>query len=876
MARTALNRRFSNAQSRLTTAANKVLAVASSRASARPAGGTRPTSPVESLEGRTFLSVTGAVFVATNHNNTYDGSQPANQVVMYNRDDAGKLTVAGTFDTGGQGSGPSVRFAGDGLGSAHSVQLSGDKKFLFVTNAGSDTVTVFKVGKGGLTRTDIEPTGDFPNSVTQHGDEVYVLNAAGQGSISGYKLSSAGKLTRLSNSDRALAANQDFVRPDTLFNPAEVSFTPSGKQLVVTIKDGPAAGAIPGVTPTGQGRVLVFNVDANGRPSTTYKQTTLANRGPFGFSFDKNGNLLTALFVGGPNLTAAAGSFKINANGSLTAITGNVVNGQLDSCWIENDGTYAWTANYTSGTISTYKIGANGSLTLTQAVAGKAADLPGGGGQSQGATPLDLRVSPNGKYLYNVLPGSGTVAAFAINSATGQLTKIGEFGGLPATVNGDAAPFEFGPGGSPAGIDVVDYATPVPTGPTNVLYAMSNNPVTGQNAILAYHRDPTTGALTPFVTSDGTFLTGGTGYLNVDDRIGPDDSDQEVVVSKDHKFLFAVNQGSNTLTTFKIASNGTLSRVGVYDSNGKQPVSIGIVNSTTLIVANKGDQNPGGSGGTFRPNYTTFKVGPNGGLSKVAGSRIEVAPGSSPSQALVSRDSKFVFADNFLARPFDPPAGFPANLVPPYGSELLSFRLDANLKLQLNGPAQPSPLPGVADKFILNMQAHPTKDIVYAGFVVSNKLGVYKYDANGVLQFVKAVPTIGQGLCWIVISPDGKRLYGTNFSSDSVSVFNIEDPLNPVEIQDVPLKLRNPHPADQPSPAQFDTVAFQLSIDPEGKFVYVLNHEQTSDNRSKTGNAIHVLKVGANGTLTENASSPTVLMPPLVPFNAHPQGVVAI
>jgi 6-phosphogluconolactonase len=870
MTRIALSSRFSAVRSRMAAAAHA--AVGSRLAKGDRA---RPRYPVESLEGRTFLSITGAVFAATNHNNTQDANEPANQVVMYNRDETGKLTIAGTYDTGGQGSGPSVRFAGDGLGSAHSVQLSRDKKFLFVANAGSDSVSVFRVSPDGLELTDVQPTGDFPNSIAQAGNKVYVLqNAGGPGAITGYTLnSSTGQLTPLAGSTRTLNANQDSTRPDTLFNPAQVSFTPSGKQLVVTIKDGPAAGAIPGVTPTGPGRVLVFNVNDSGLPSSTFKQTNLNNRGPFGFSFDKNGKLLTSLFVGGPGLTAAAGSFKINANGSLTAITAVVPDTQLDSCWIENNGKYAWTANYTSGTISTYRIGDNGSLTLTQAVAASAFDQPGGGGKVQGATPLDLRVSPNGQYLYNVLPGSGALAAFRV-LGTGGLVKLGEFGGLPDTVNGDSAPNEFGPGGSPAGVDVLDYATPIEVA-RNVAYVQSNNPVSGKNAILAYRRDPTTGNLTP-LAGGGVFLTGGTGYLNVDDRIGPDDSDQEVVVSKDRKFLFTVNQGSNTVTTFRIAADGSLTRIGVVDSNGKQPVSVGIVNKSTLIVVNKGDQNPGGSGGTSKPNYTSFRVAADGTLSKVVNSRVEVGAGASPTQALVSRDGKFVFGDNFLAREFDPPAGFPSDLVPPFGSELESFKLDANLKLQRNAPAQPSQLPGVADKFILNMQAHPTHNVVYAGFVVGNKLGVYKYNAAGVLQFVKAVGTAGQGLCWIVISPDGKRLYGTNFSSDSVSVFDISDPLNPVEIQDVPLKLRNPHPSDQPSPAQFDTVAFQLSIDPEGKHVYVVNHEQTSDNRSTTGNAVHVLTVGANGTLTENAASPVVLTPPLVPFNAHPMGVVAI
>ena len=109
--------------------------------------------------------------------------------------------------------------------------------------------------------------------------------------------------------------------------------------------------------------------------------------------------------------------------------------------------------------ISSYTIGNDGSLTLLAAIAAITDDLPctvcPPGRNRQGSTPLDIRVSPNGTFLYNVLPGSGRVAAWRIN-ADGSLTDIGEFGGLPKTVDGDMAPEErFGPGGSPAGIDVL-------------------------------------------------------------------------------------------------------------------------------------------------------------------------------------------------------------------------------------------------------------------------------------------------------------------------------------------------------------------------------------------------------------------------------------
>jgi 6-phosphogluconolactonase len=405
----------------------------------------------------------GAVFVGTNHNNTTDPSEPANRVAMYRRAVDGRLTLVGYFRTGGQGSGPGQRFAGDGLGAGNSVQLTRDRRFLLVTNAGSDTVSVFRVRHDRLVLTDVEPTGDssqghrFPNSVAQFGDLVYVLNSADRGSITGFQLSPDGRLTPLPRSTRTINGNQHRYPPDALFNPTQIDFTPDGSKLVVSIKDGPRAGLVPGVTPTGPGRVLIWNVTRQGTPSASFVRTDFNNRGPFGFSFDRSGNLLVALFVGGgienvngtPQLTGAAGSYRINRNGTLTAITRAAKDHQLDTCWLVNNGRYAYGSNYASGTISSFRVGAGGSLTLLN----KAAGVTDNPGNIQGATPLDLGISPEGKSLYLVEPGSGKVGAWAINN-DGSLTKLNEYPGLPRAVNGDHARIDFGAGGSPAGIDV--------------------------------------------------------------------------------------------------------------------------------------------------------------------------------------------------------------------------------------------------------------------------------------------------------------------------------------------------------------------------------------------------------------------------------------
>src|SRR5262249_39282826 len=84
------------------------------------------------------------------------------------------------------------------------------------------------------------------------------------------------------------------------------------------------------------------------------------------------------------------------------------------------------------------------------------------------------------------------------------------------------------------------------------VYTETNNPAEGQNAVLAFHREDN-GRLTPI----GSFPTGGTGQLNLPKVVGPDDGDHQVEPSPDGRFLYAVNQGSDSISAFRIRGNGS-------------------------------------------------------------------------------------------------------------------------------------------------------------------------------------------------------------------------------------------------------------------------------------------------------------------------------
>src|SRR5690348_15729699 len=115
----------------------------------------------------------GAVFVMNN-------SASRNEVISFTRAADGSLQQAGTFATGGRGTGGIT----DPLESQGSLTLSSDHSLLFAVNGGSSEVSVFQVHGSHLELVDKKLTGGAePNAVAQHGGLVYVLNVGGSSNV---------------------------------------------------------------------------------------------------------------------------------------------------------------------------------------------------------------------------------------------------------------------------------------------------------------------------------------------------------------------------------------------------------------------------------------------------------------------------------------------------------------------------------------------------------------------------------------------------------------------------------------------------------------------------------------------------------------------
>ncbi len=330
----------------------------------------------------------GAVFAMTN-------DPTNNEVTAYQRDADGLLTPAGTFSTGGQGSGVFEQSANSLILDEQSPNnLNGGYKFLFATNAGSNTISVFRVRPDGLELVDQQPSGGtHPMSVTFRKNVLYVLNGGnvqctgGQSNISGFNVGPSGQLTPIAGSTRPLTGQSSGC--------AQVSFNPSGTVLAVTERSSDI--------------IDTYTVDGNGIATgpTPNDNAESGGSGPFGFTFTQRDQLLVTESSGGAPGQGGLASYDVDQKtGTLEVAGTNTRNGQSDTCWVVNTdhGKFAFVTSFISGNISSYSVDPDGRLTLLNPNAGNT----GGSGAS------DQSLSGNSRFLYARNSVQGTISSFRV------------------------------------------------------------------------------------------------------------------------------------------------------------------------------------------------------------------------------------------------------------------------------------------------------------------------------------------------------------------------------------------------------------------------------------------------------------------------------
>jgi len=320
-----------------------------------------------------------------------------NHVLQYESGSNGVLSLAGTFPTGGAGTGTALHSQG-------AVVLTEDGDRLLVVDAGSNQITVFQVNNDGSLSplAPVSSQGTTPISLTVYKNWVYVLDA-GSGNIAGFSLSNSGALTYIAGSNQPLLGGAGSA-------PEQIGFTPHGSALLVTEK--------------GTNTIDEYAVGDSGIASAP---TAIHSNGagPYGFAFASNRYLV--LSEAG---TGSASSYAVSESGSLRTISGAIPDFGGTPCWIvvSNDGRFAYAGNGGGGIISGYTISGQGTLSLFSSIAAR----------TTGAAALDLALgNSHGESQFLYALSTGHISSFQTYD-DGGISQISDVG-VPASATGLAA-----------------------------------------------------------------------------------------------------------------------------------------------------------------------------------------------------------------------------------------------------------------------------------------------------------------------------------------------------------------------------------------------------------------------------------------------------
>jgi len=281
------------------------------------------------------------------------------------------------------------------------------------------------------------------------------------------------------------------------------------------------------------------------------------------------------------------------------------------------------------------------------------------------------------------------------------------------------------------------------------VYAMTN--ALDGNEIAVYDR-----------ASDGKLslreyvATGGRGVGASTEPVDALGTQGPLVLSPDHRWLFAVNAGSDEISVFRVRRNALL-LVDKVPSGGHFPASISVHRQLLYVL------NSGGDG-----NISGFTVDHDGKLHALAGSTRSLdVGGMNPPFFLVS----------------------PAQVGFNPSGDMLAVTIKGSNELRLyaiGADGQPSQTPvttlshgSTPFGFAFNRRGHLVVAEPFGNATVgtprASAVSSYRVRADGSLELISASIENGQSAtCWVGIHSSQRFAFTTNNGSDTVSAFSID------------------------------------------------------------------------------------------------------
>ena len=379
-------------------------------------------------------------------------NETRNAIVHYRWSASGTLTEMERVPTGGAGSGElspiyHTNRPNDFEG-AGSVILTPDRRFLFTTNAGDNSVSSFAVSEDGeLTLVDTKRTGNATNggakslAYAPSSRTLYVLHTFGPDYLRLISVDDEGKLTprpekySVNTMDwtnrgptmAVLSPDGKFLFVGTAFDELPTRKNPDGS-LILWIPRGPkgALHVIASNAPDPDG-IVVFPVGEDGalREPSFYDARGAS---PFYIAFLHN---RSDTFLVGYAVSNGVSIGRVDANGKIAVSTPVTLDTSAGSpselCWlaVSPDDRWVFTTNFGYSDISSYHIDGN----LLSVAKDPASPKVRGDGTFRAidgvvsSGPSDSWLTPDGAYLYQIYGNASKLVGYA-TQPDGSLKEV--------------------------------------------------------------------------------------------------------------------------------------------------------------------------------------------------------------------------------------------------------------------------------------------------------------------------------------------------------------------------------------------------------------------------------------------------------------------
>jgi 6-phosphogluconolactonase (cycloisomerase 2 family) len=380
-----------------------------------------------------------------------------NAIIHYERSSTGALTEVERIKTGGAGSGEFKPISGqesapNAFEGASSIIFTPDRRFLFTTNGGDNSVSTFRVSEDGrLSLVDVKPTGNpvegrsgtakslafAPSTRTLfvlHSfgpDHLRLMSVDAEGKLSArperYTVNTYSKRNRVATMV-VVSPNEELVLVGTTFDEpiAHTGLYPDGSPILWVQRAGGAFHSIASNAPDPDG-LAAFPLQKDGSLGTA-RFYDAKGGSPFyiGFLHERPNTFVIAYAVGdGCSMSTIEKDGTLSIGPLVKIDTSAGVPSEL--CWlsVSPDDRTVYATNFGYSNISSYRINGHG---LEVACDPACPRVPGDGtarGLNGTVTsgPADSWITSDGAYLYQIYGNASKLVGYATQS-DGSLKEI--------------------------------------------------------------------------------------------------------------------------------------------------------------------------------------------------------------------------------------------------------------------------------------------------------------------------------------------------------------------------------------------------------------------------------------------------------------------